>query len=359
MADTNGTGTAGSSQMEVTGVEQHRAWYDRTTPTVERITDRVWSVPVPVPDNPIRYTLSYLMLGDGGAVVVDPGWNQDATWDALTAGLHVAGVDPSEITGVVITHSHPDHHGLSRRLSDLSGAWIGMHTAETTMLEVRGAEDGRVTDRDWLVRQGAPTSDIAEMIPSAAAITSYSTMARPTLPLADDEVLPLPGRRIRAILTPGHTPGHLCLYDEDEKLLLTGDHVLPRISPNVGLQPFTAEPPLGPYLNSLERIRRFADAEVLPAHEWRFRGLAARLDQLAEHHAERCDEITSVISSRGSMTMWELTERLTWSRGWDNVHGFQRRAALAETRAHAAYLAQRGRLVLDDDVDGQVVVSLI
>lgn len=357
MADGIGTGTVGSSQMEVTGVEQHRAWYAKATPTVERLTDRVWSIPVPVPDSPIRYTLCYLLLGRDQAVVVDPGWLHEPTWDALTAGLHTAGVDPSEVGGVVITHSHPDHHGLSHRLSDVSGAWIGMHPAETTLLESRSLADGHETDQEWLARQGAPADDVAEMTPSAEQSAAFSAMARPTLTLADEELLPLPGRRIRAIFTPGHTPGHLCLYDEDENLLLTGDHVLPRISPNVGLQPFTADPPLGPYLDSLERIRGFGDAEVLPAHEWRFHGLGARLDELAQHHAERCEEILAVVAARGPMSMWELTERLTWSRGWDSVHGFQRRAALAETRAHAVYLAQRGRLVLDDDAGGRSIVS--
>jgi glyoxylase-like metal-dependent hydrolase (beta-lactamase superfamily II) len=350
---------AGVAVMEVTGVEQHRAWYEKTTPPVERVTDRVWSIPVPVPDNPIRYTLSYLLLGDDSAVVVDPGWEQEPTWQALTAGLRRAGVDPREVGGVVITHMHPDHHGLSGRLAALAGGWVGMHPAEGRLLGARSAVDAQYADRAWLARQGTPDPDIVEMTPSVEQLASYAAMALPTLELADGALLPLPGRRIRAIATPGHTPGHLCLLDEDEGLLLTGDHVLPRISPNVGLQPFASEPPLGPYLRSLERIRRYGDAEVLPAHEWRFRGLGARLDQLAVHHAERCDEILSLVAVRGSLSMWELTQRLTWSRGWENVHGFQRRAALAETRAHAAYLAEEGRLVLDDDVDGRAVVSAV
>ena len=79
----------------------------------------------------------------------------------------------------------------------------------------------------------------------------FRAMPDPDVLLTDDELLPLAGRRIRAIWTPGHTPGHLCLHDEDNDVLLTGDHVLPRISPNIGLQPHSATPPLGPYLDSL------------------------------------------------------------------------------------------------------------
>jgi glyoxylase-like metal-dependent hydrolase (beta-lactamase superfamily II) len=347
-----------TTAIEVTGVEQRRAWDEKTMPPVEAVTDRVWSIPVPVPDSPIRYTLSYLLLGDDGAVVVDPGWEHEPTWDALTAGLREAGVEPEAVSGIVVTHLHPDHHGLSRRLAEVSGAWIAMHPAESAMLEARNAELGQHADQAWLVRQGTPAADIAAMTPTAEQLASFASMARPTVDLADEALIPLPGRRIRAVATPGHTPGHLCLYDEDENLLLTGDHVLPRISPNVGLQPFASDPPLGPYLRSLDRVRRYADSEVLPAHEWRFRGLDARLDQLVEHHAERCEEILSVVAREGSMTMWALTERLTWSRGWDSIRGFQRRAALAETRAHAAYLAEDGRLALHDDDGSRAMVSL-
>lgn len=345
------------SGMEVTGVEQHRAWYDKSTPPVEQVTDRVWSIPVPVPNNPIRYTLTYLLLGDDAAVVVDPGWDYEPTWNALTAGLRIAGVDPSEVGGIVVTHVHPDHHGLSRRLSELSGAWVGMHPAEPALLIRDDVPDVLESDRRWLLRQGAPAQDIIEMTPDAKQLASFAAMAEPTLELPDEALIPLPGRRIRALATPGHTPGHLCLHDEDDGLLLTGDHVLPRISPNVGLQPFTAEPPLGPYLRSLERIRGYSEAEVLPAHEWRFRGLDARLSQLVEHHHARCDEILQILARDGSMTTWALTGRLTWSRGWDGLGGFQRRSALAETLAHATYLAEQGRLVLHDDDGSRAMVS--
>ena len=82
-------------------------------------------------------------------------------------------------------------------------------------------------------------------------------MAKPDILLEHGDLVPLPGRRLRAVWTPGHTPGHLCLHEEAGNLLLTGDHVLPRISPNIGLQPHAAEPPLAAYLRSLEFVAAY------------------------------------------------------------------------------------------------------
>jgi glyoxylase-like metal-dependent hydrolase (beta-lactamase superfamily II) len=141
------------------------------------------------------------------------------------------------------------------------------------------------------------------------------------------------------VWTPGHTPGHLCLHEEAEDVLLTGDHVLPRITPNIGSQPRTAGPPLAAYLESLRRIAAHDSAEALPAHEYRFHGLADRVRILQAHHDRRCQEILGVLARLGPATVWQVTEQLSWSRGWSSVRGFMRRAAIGETLAHLEYLS--------------------
>lgn len=334
-------------ELEVTGRALYDAWWAKDTPPVEQVRPDVWSIPVPVPDNPIRYTLCYLLAGRGEYVVVDPGWDTESAWAALTAGLTVAGIEPGEVTGVVITHAHPDHHGLSARLlSATDHAFMAMHAAERDVLPAYVYPEGSIDagDRVWINEQGVPEAEAATFRMTDDGMRAYRSVAEPSLLLADGELLPLAGRRVRAVWTPGHTPGHLCLHDEDNDLLLTGDHVLPRISPNVGLQPHVCAPPLGPYLASLARLTGYDSAEVLPAHEWRFRGLSTRLAQLQAHHQERCAEILEVMDALGSCSSWQVTERLSWSRGWAAVRGFQRRAALAETIAHLAYLVDRGEV---------------
>jgi glyoxylase-like metal-dependent hydrolase (beta-lactamase superfamily II) len=331
------------------------------------VTSGVWSLPVTIPDSPLRYTLCYLLHGDSALTVVDPGWDDERTWQDLTRGLKEAGTSPEAVTGIVVTHVHPDHHGLSARLRDVSGAPIAMHEAEVAALPSRMAaaasadgDDGVLSDGGtsgdvaWLDRAGVPPEVAAELTVRVAEAAGYLRLPDPDRLLRDGEPLDLPGRQIRVVWTPGHTPGHICLYDADHDLLLTGDHLLPRITPNIGLIPYAPVSPLQGYLASLASLDGYDSAEALPAHEYRFRGIAGRAAALAGHHAERADEVVAVVAARPGATPWQVTERLTWSRGWSQITGFMRRAALAETAAHVAYLGEEGRLKVTVQADGQV-----
>jgi glyoxylase-like metal-dependent hydrolase (beta-lactamase superfamily II) len=340
--------------VTVTGVAQRQAWQARELPPVEQVRSGVWSVPVTMPDNPLRYTLAYLLLSDTGAVVVDPGWESDRGWEDLLAGLGAAGLPVDRVTGIVVTHVHLDHHGLSRRLSEASGAWIAMHAAEVQNLPSRiSSAVGSGGTRSWLTRCGAPAEVMAEFNADLADILGLFRLADPDVLLADGDTLDLPGREVRVVWTPGHTPGHICLHDTDHNLLLTGDHLLPRISPNIGLTPGTQDSPLGSYLDSLRAAGGFDSAEALPAHEYRFRGIAGRAEMLIKHHDARAREVLDIITAAGQPTIWEVTTRLTWSRGWDQITGFMRRAALFETAAHIEYLERLGRLALRGGPPGE------
>ncbi|HEX9031262.1 MAG TPA: MBL fold metallo-hydrolase [Streptosporangiaceae bacterium] len=333
----------------MTGTKQREAWVAGTLPPVEQVRPDLWSIPVPIPDSPLRYTLTYLVVSAGGLVVIDPGWATEAAWLALTQGLTVAGASLADVTGIVVTHVHPDHHGLSARLRDASGAWVAMHPAERDSLAAMRWREGETQreDRAWLRSCGVPEDVAAEIGMRDEAEHPFSDMAAPDVLLGHGDAVPLPGRTVRAVWTPGHTPGHLCLHEETEDLLLTGDHVLPRISPNIGLQPHAAEPALAAYLRSLELVAAYDSAEALPAHEYRFTGLANRVRVLLAHHERRCEEVIAILDRLGPATTWQVTRELSWSRGWAAVTGFMRRAALAEAGAHLQYLVDSKRVLAD------------
>src|SRR3954453_21157347 len=94
----------------------------------------VRAIRVPIPDNPLGYTLVYVLDTDRGPVLIDTGWDDPESWDTLTDGLVACGTSVGEIHGVVITHHHPDHHGLSGKVRDASGAWIAMHDADISVV---------------------------------------------------------------------------------------------------------------------------------------------------------------------------------------------------------------------------------
>jgi glyoxylase-like metal-dependent hydrolase (beta-lactamase superfamily II) len=131
--------------------------------------------------------------------------------------------------------------------------------------------------------------------------------------------------------------------------MLSGDHVLPRITPNISVHPQASANPLGDYLQSLEKVGRYVTDEVLPAHEHRFVGLSARVRELIEHHEARFIEILAAIAE-GQDTTWEIASRMRWSRPWDRIEGFMRRAAVGEAMAHLRALEARGAV---RSVDGE------
>lgn len=320
----------------------------------------VWSLRVPIPDNPLGHTLVHVLDTDRGPVLVDTGWDDPASWAELTGGLTALGLSVREIHGVVITHHHPDHHGLSGRVREESGAWIAMHAADTAVVRrTRDAEPGTWLDymTHKLTAVGAPEEHVA---PLRAARASGRLRTLPGLrsALPDREIVPgelldLAGRRLRAIWTPGHTPGHVCLHLEEEHparlpghgRLFSGDHLLPGISPHIGLyeNPGDAQEtdPLGDYLDSLERIGRLGVAEVLPAHQHAFADAAGRVRELLAHHEERLTGLLTLLAT--PLTPWQLAERMEWNRPWDQIPHDSRNIAVSEAEAHVRRLVKLGR----------------
>ncbi len=330
----------------VTGIAQREAWERHVLPPVELVRPGLWSVPVPIPINPLRYVLVYVLeLGDGVALV-DAGWDTDEAWTALTEGLAAAGASISDVRAVVVTHIHPDHYGLAGRVREASGAWIGLHPADAALVQTRYVDvDGLVASmRDLLSLSGVPADMLPDLAEASMQIRSFVSSAKPDVLVEDGQRVDLDGWDLDVVWTPGHSPGHICLYSGSRRLLLSGDHVLPRITPNIAFHSQQVPNPLGDYLDSLARLRALVPEEVLPAHEYRFAGLEDRLVQIEQHHAARLDQITALVAATPGSTAWELATTLDWSRPWGQIPPYMQRAANGETLAHLVLLERRGRV---------------
>ncbi|GAA0603278.1 MBL fold metallo-hydrolase [Streptomyces crystallinus] len=316
----------------------------------------VRSIEVPIPDNPLGHTLVYVVDTDRGPVLVDTGWDDPTSWDTLAEGLRRLGTDVADIHGVVLTHHHPDHHGLSGRVREASGAWLAMHAADTAVVRrTREAEPAAWLEylEAKLAAAGAPESHLA---PLRRARPSRSLpglrAALPDREIVPGDLLPLPGRRLRAIWTPGHTPGHVCLHLEERHpagrpghgRLFSGDHLLPGISPHIGLyeDPESAAEtdPLGDYVSSLERVGRLGVAEVLPAHQHTFTDAAGRVRELLSHHESRLAGLLALLSQ--PLTPWDLAVRMEWNRPWAEIPYGSRNIAVSEAEAHVRRLVKGG-----------------
>lgn len=333
-----------------------------------QVTDHrggVWSIAVPIPDNPLGHTLVHLLETDRGPVLIDTGWDDPQSWDTLVAGITACGFGLTDVHGVLITHHHPDHHGLSAAVREATGAWIAMHPADTAVIRrTRAArpEQWLAYLTEKLTAAGAPEAHLEPLRAARARGGGRSLPGRraalPDRDIAPGELLDLPGRRLRALWTPGHTPGHVCLHLEERHpgrtagaarprgsgRLFSGDHLLPGITPHVGLyedpDDATETDPLGDYLDSLERVARLAPAEVLPAHQHPFTDAGGRARELIAHHQERLTGLRALL--REPRTLWQLAASMEWNRPWERIPYGSRNIALSEAEAHLRRLLKLG-----------------
>jgi glyoxylase-like metal-dependent hydrolase (beta-lactamase superfamily II) len=333
---------------EVTGKAQYEAWEKGVFPEVEKVTSGLWSIPVPIPNNPLRYVLVYaLELANGDVALIDAGWNTQEAWEALTRGLERIGAHISNVRHVLVTHIHPDHYGLAGRVREASGASLALHPADAALITGRYEEPEALLQEmhAFLELMGVPKDELANLAGSSMMIRALVQAVNPDVLLQDGALLDLPGWDLQCIWTPGHSPGHVCFWSRSRALLFSGDHLLARITPNISFHSQQHPNPLGNFLDSLAKVAKLGELgtqDVAPAHQWRFRGLQARAQELSEHHEARMREVLAILRDQGQATPWEITVKLHWSRPWEEIAPYMQRAACGETMAHLIVLELRG-----------------
>lgn len=312
------------------------------SPRLDPVREGVWSLRLPMPDGHIAYSFCYLVVGDDSSVhVIDPGWDSDANWGLLLRALELIGATPSHVRTIVVTHLHPDHLGMAARLRSASGGAIALHAIEGEALERLRTGPPTATDRlAQLSEWGVPEQELASLLETGASIWDWIENLTPDVLLEHGELLPIPGRRLEVVLTPGHTLGHICIRDARHRLLFTGDHVLPGIFSGLGLGGVSDANALDDYLASLRAVAKFDDHEVLPGHEHRFLGLAERCETIAAHHLKRSREVAEALAGDAAVSVWDVAGRVSWSAGWENLRGFTRLSALSQTAMHIDRLAR-------------------
>jgi glyoxylase-like metal-dependent hydrolase (beta-lactamase superfamily II) len=329
---------------EDVGTVQREAWARGVLPPVEQVRPGLWSIPVPMPRNPLRYVLIYALALPDGLALIDVGWDSEESWRALVGGIAETGHHVTDVRYAAVTHLHPDHFGLAPRLREVSGAALAMHGADAALLGHHSPEDAAGDEQLWntqLAQLGAPTDILAAARVDLVRLGAGESM---DVVLGDGTPLDLPGWDLRAVWTPGHTPGHLTFVDDTHGLMFSGDHMLPRISPNISTVPGELTNPLHRYLLSLHATTAMPDGEVLPAHEYRFRGIADRARQLMGHHEERFAEIVDALGVHPESTAWEISQHISWSRPFESMSDRLLRLAVRETHAHLLVLADRGSI---------------
>ena len=304
-------------------------------------------MPISVEESTLTHINVYLIDGDKGWLLVDSGWNTDKSFGTLHNYLLKIGAGFGDIKQIAVTHVHPDHYGMAGRIKELSGATIAMHSREKSFIGSRYISMNELliqTDR-LLIASGVPRKMAEGLRDASLGLEQYVVPALPDISLRDDDTVASGKFNFRVIWTPGHSSGHICLYEPEHKLLLSGDHILPRITPNISLNPQSIENPLGRYLKSLEEIRQLDVKLTLPGHDRPFTRLTARIDELIRHHGQRNAEILTAIGLE-ARTPYQIAQKISWAsnHGWDDLPPFHQRMAIFETLAHLEMMAAESRI---------------
>ena len=322
------------------------------------IASGVYQLKVPIPNNPLENTNIYLVQGDSEYLLIDAGWNNQQALRSLSDQLTEIGVSFKDISQIVVTHAHFDHYGLAGRLKELSQATIALHSLDKDLLSTRYLvtdEYLRQTEQ-WFYVNGVPADELPTSRTMFAGMRQPGAPTPPDIILQDGETISVGSFNLQVVWTPGHSPGHICLYEPARKIFFSGDHILPIITPNISLQPQSTANPLSDFLNSLNLVKQFDADLVLPAHEHPFNDLGKRADEIILHHELRNMEILEAMKTEPK-TAYQVSTHITWMpelggvRFRDLAPG-DKRMAVSETLAHLKAMRVNNRVstISRDDI---------
>ncbi len=331
------------------------------SPDIIEVAPAILRLQLPIDFTGLGHVNTYALEDDRGFALVDPGLPGEASWHALLDRMKKADIPLRRVHTVVITHSHPDHFGGAGLLAQETGAEVVASDRFRTFFDVGDLDDRELQAADDIDAHenpiprlhfdhpspwggsslGPPPKERAQLLANQDEFTRWFKAPRPSRRIADSDHITLGGREWLGLFTPGHTDDHLCLYDEEGGVLLSGDQVLPTITPHIsGIIP---NDPLAQFIESLDRLAALPYVEtVLPAHGQPFGNLEKRTEEIKAHHDERLEQLREFCDVPDWTDVVDLSHQLFAPRSWGSM-------AEAETYAHLEHLWMLGKIKRRED----------
>jgi glyoxylase-like metal-dependent hydrolase (beta-lactamase superfamily II) len=322
------------------------------------IVQGVHQIKIPLP-GAVDHMNVYLIEGTQGNLLIDTGFDTPEAFGALRDALKFSGFGFKDITVIAATHIHPDHYGMVDKLKQLSGARVALSDIEARFLDSRyGKTDSLLEEvKKILASNGVPESDLTELAESSLAIKQFVGVVKPDIILKDGDKITVAASEFKVILTPGHSPGHICLYEPKRKLFFSGDHLLPDIFPHVGFHPQSGANPLADFFKSLDALAELEVSFIFPGHGSVFSGFSLRLGELHYYHEQRQRTIMRIIES-DNKSAYQIATEIPWMPAGDSVPfnkltAFDKRLAVMETLAQLKLLMSEGKAqkVVKENID--------
>ncbi len=322
---------------------------DMRQPVMEEIYPGFYRVEIPLPQNPLKATNSYIIKGNKRNLIIDTGMNRSECMEAMEAALKELEIS-LEDTDFFITHLHADHYGLVRKLAAKSSLVYFNEPDAEVMENMEFWREMFII----AIRHGFSEEELRSAIESHPG-NKYSPGGPVDLTFVrEGDVINIGSYNFRCVVTPGHTRGHTCLYDPARKLLVSGDHILGDITPNISSWDDSGNP-LGDYLHSLNRVYNMEVDMALPGHRSIIRDCRGRIDELKEHHRKRLAEVLSILKNSGPGNAYRVASMMEWdivAENWDDFPLMQKWFATGEALAHLRYLEEEKAVVREQAGEG-------
>ncbi|MBI4495425.1 MAG: MBL fold metallo-hydrolase [Deltaproteobacteria bacterium] len=318
---------------------------------IEEVAPELYRLEIPLPGSHLKWVNSYLVRGSR-SLLIDTGWSHPRSQAELASGLNELGIDPAR-TDLFITHLHSDHSGQAGSFVSSS---VYFNRVEADEVNAIGAERERQFRAmgELFARHGFPRDDLGAV--ANAHLGSRYGLQKPVdfRLLGEGDTVNVGGYKFTCLETPGHSPGHLCLYEPAKRLLIAGDHLLAE-TPDVDVvYSMSCPDQLGRYLRSLDRVLGLDVALVLPGHGPIFANHRERISELKRHHEARLEELVKGLAG-GPRSLRQLIAGLRWHQGpWEALPPLLRFFAFGEVLAHLENLEGWGRVVRKTMGDGFV-----
>lgn len=301
----------------------------------------IYKVELSLPNNPLKSINIYIIKGEDKSLVIDTGFNTEECKNNLLSALENLNIEISNVE-LFITHLHSDHCGLASYFKkegckvyggDIDGKIINQMTGMEYWKEFDNQKKFLDLERDNISFDDHPGY---KYCPKEKVGFIY---------VREGKSIQIGEYFLEVIDIPGHTPGHIGLYERKNKLFFCGDHILDQITPNIGFWGFE-ENILGTYFNSLGKLYNFEMDYLFPAHRNIIRDHTRRINEIISHHKDRLNEIKNILED-GELTVRGVAANMNWrirAKSWREFPSPQKWFASLEAMAHLEHLYSIGKL---------------
>lgn len=327
---------------------------------ITEIVPNIYKINVVLPENPLKNLNCYVVKGAERNLIIDTGFNREECLESLKEGIKELDLDMN-VTDVFVTHVHADHSGLVPEIIT-EGSKVYMNPIDKDILNRLVNESASYWSllEERYVQEGFPEEVIKKSLHNNPARKFVPRYAFESIPVEEGSKLCYGNYEFTCIVTPGHTPGHTCLYCEKEQLMFTGDHVLFGITPNITLW---RELPssLHSYIDSLRKIKESEVKLALVGHREITGEFHNRVEEILIHHENRLSDAYTIIDKYPGIDGYELASKMKWSiraKDWDDFPANQKWFAVGETIAHLNYLVIENKIYkeVEDGINKYYIV---